>query len=163
MKGIMEIMRIEKLYFDELNKIIQEYNQEYETVLASMTKEERCIEREQKRKEANQICETVKKRAEKVERIVDQNKVRKFEKLIPKVLKMAEVSCVNVVAETTDTLEGHIRLSTTFFHIFQEHRTTFSEMLISAKDVSFSVKNNLMEMEFWYDLYIEREKIESDT
>ena len=38
MKGIMEIMRIEKLYFDELNKIIQEYNQEYETVLASMTK-----------------------------------------------------------------------------------------------------------------------------
>lgn len=59
---------------------------------------------------------------------------------------MAEVSCVNVVAETTDTLKGHIRLSTRFFQIFQEHRTTFSEMLISAEDVSFHEKNNQLEI-----------------
>jgi len=99
-----------------------------------------------KRKEESEIIESAKKHLQKVERIIDQKKVRKFEKMIPKVLKMAELSCVNVVAETTDTLKGHIRLSTRFFQIFQEHRTTFSEMLISAEDVSFHVKNNQLEI-----------------
>ena len=153
-----EQLRIEKFYSDESEKEMDEIQKECEEYLASLTEEQRWEESMQKKKEAGAIIRMAEEKMASVDRILDAEKIRRFQNLIPKVLDMAQNTSLNLLIETKDSLMGHIKIAFKYCSIIGDDRYTFSEMSSFARDVSGCIRDERVELDFWYELYREVDK-----
>lgn len=149
-------MRIERKFYTEGKKLQLRILQEVEREQAKLTKQERTAEYTRLRKESDRLyalyLESTQQNVQKQRAIQE----KKFLKLVEKALRLAEICCLDILAETFENDRGVIRLEAEYFALLENAdpilREDWVELCKNAYEMMISHKIETFVIELWYSL-----------
>lgn len=154
-------MQIERNYYKESMEMLDEIKKEEDARKARLTESEKAEEKAQMELEVQKIIQRCERERSEKYRIVVSVRMGLFQKIMQQAMWLAEQGNMDVKI-TTENLYGKIVFSTEAFLVNgycpKEMRTVMVNLLETANDICFSMKNDVLNMEFIYDLFIDVDK-----
>lgn len=149
-------MIIERFYYDEAIREWEEMKKECEAEYASMTEIEKQKEKEKMQEEADRIIKKAEMKMSMEQKVSDFAKIKKFKEMIPEILKMAEISSMNVRIEMENLFRAHVKLETGYITLLadspKEEKDIILDMIREAGDIQGCARDDLMQYDFYFDL-----------
>jgi len=151
-------MRIERKFYTEGKQLQLRVFQEVEREQEKLTEQERAAEHTRLRKESDRLyalyLEATHQRVQKQNAIQEKT----FLKLVEKALQLAEICCLDILAETFESGRGMIRLEAEYFALLENAepalRKDWVELCKNACEMMISHKVETFVIELWYELLV---------
>lgn len=154
-------MQIERKYHQRAVASMNEIKREEEERKLGMTDEEMAAEKAQMEAEVQNIIQHCNEERSRKYRIVEPVRINRFQRFAEHALWLAERAEMDIRI-TADNLHGKISFATDFFLLnrtsAKEMTLVFVELLNTADDVSIGVRDGMLDMEFFYDLFVDVDK-----
>lgn len=154
-------MKIEKKYHQRAVDFMNEIKREEEKRKSKMSEEEKVAENAQMELEVDSIIQRCNEQRSRKYRIVEPGKLSGFQKIAEHALWLAERGEMDIRV-TTENLHGKIAFATDYFLLNRctpkEMKMAFMEMIDTADEVSIGVRDGMLDLEFFYDFFVDVDK-----
>lgn len=148
-------MRIEKNFYDEAHQEYLEMEKELQSQEAALTDEEREQKALQMKHDATQMFRKIEEKNRHIQYIPNAKKIANFQKLSALALALAQNTEQNILIENKER-NGHIKMTSGGLIINSfcppDTNKVFTLLLSEADDMWIGSKNNLLEIDLWFEL-----------
>ena len=155
-------MNIEKFYYDEQEKMIEEMKREMEEHDQSLSPEEREKERKKSLQEARAIMENAEQKKREHYQIVNAAKYQRFVYLSEQAMQFSKISGCNIKVQTFPDMSALIKLQTGCIWLLSDGETALEDKetmqcLLNEADWAYIGNSdrdgkNMLELEFRFEL-----------
>ena len=154
-------MQIERKYHQRAVDFMNEIKREEEERKSGMSEEEKAVEDAQMEAEIQNIIRHCNEERSRKYRIVEPRRLDAFQKIAEHSLWLAERAEMDIRV-TMENLHGKISFATEYFlwncSSPYEMKLVFEELLDTADDISIGVREGVLNMDFFFDLFIDVDK-----
>ena len=154
-------MQIERKYHQRAVAFMNEIRREEEERKSGMSEEEKAAENAQMELEVHSIIQRCNEQRSQKYRIVEPGKLSAFQKVMEHALWLAERAEMDIRV-TTENLHGKIAFATDYFLLNhstpREMKMVVAELFDTADDISIGVRDGMLDMEFFFDLFVDVDK-----
>ena len=154
-------MQIERKYHQRAVAFINEIKREEEERKSGMSEEEKAAENAQMELEVHGIIQRCNEQRSQKYRIVEPGKLSAFQKVMEHALWLAERAEMDIQV-TTENLHGKIAFATDYFLLNRcapkKMKMVIMELIDTADEVSIGVRDGMLDLEFFYDFFVDVDK-----
>ena len=151
-------MRIERKFYTEGKQLQSRVFQEVEREREKLTEQERAAEHGRLRKESDRLYALYLESTQQQDQKQNAIQEKKFLKLVEKALRLAEICCLDILAETFESSRGMVRLEAEYFALLENAEPTLREDWVNlcknACEMMISHKKETFVIELWYELQV---------